>query len=225
MKEGRLSMERNQMKQPINSDVLEEAVLREIGASGPIRTFPANAIIINEGDRTNSLYLILAGRVKVYADSSSGRSVVFGIHGKGEYVGELALDGDVRAASVITLEPTICSVVDGLQLRKFVVDHPDFAMHLVHKLIRKVRLASEKVKSLALMDAYGRVARLLLELCENEGRGDFVIKEKLTQQDISERVGCSREMVSRIMTELTRGGYIMKEKGRIVVNRKLPPRW
>src|SRR5579859_3609920 len=73
------------LRQVISSDVLDEEVLRQIAASGPIRTFPANAIIINEGDRTNSLYIILTGRVKVYADSSSGRSVVFGTYGKGEY--------------------------------------------------------------------------------------------------------------------------------------------
>jgi CRP/FNR family transcriptional regulator, cyclic AMP receptor protein len=212
------------MKRTTGSDLLDEEVLRRIAAKGSVRTFPANAIIINEGDTATSLYLILSGRVKVFASSPSGKTFIFGTHGAGEYVGELALDGGERSASVMTTEATRCAVVDSAYLRQFIIDHPDFAMHLIHKLIRKVRDASEKVKSLALMDAYGRVARLLLDLAEDVD-GRLIVKGKVTQQSIAERVGCSREMVSRIFSDLVRGGYVVAEKGRLVLNRKLPPGW
>ena len=212
------------MKRASTLDLLEEGVVSRIAARGSIRTFPPNAIIINEGDRTDSLYVILSGRVKVFAATPSGKAVVFGLHGAGEYIGELALDGGSRVASVVALESTRCSVIDADELREFIAECPEFAMHLIYKLIRKVRVASEKVKSLALMDAYGRIARLLLELSDAE-EGRLMVRERLTHQDIGDRVGCSREMVSRILGDLVRGGYVSTEKGRIMINRKPPPAW
>jgi CRP/FNR family transcriptional regulator, cyclic AMP receptor protein len=206
------------------AEVLDQKLLGEIAAKGTVRRFPAQAIIISEGDTTGSLYVILEGRVRVFADSAAGKTFEFGTHGPGEYVGELALDGGARSASVMTLERTTCAIVDSIQLRQFVADHPDFATHLIHKLIRKVREASDKVKSLALMDAYGRVARLLLELADNVD-GQLTIQPRPTQMQIGRRVGCSREMVSRILRDLERGQYIAVEKSRIVLHRKLPPRW
>jgi len=205
-------------------DVLQENVLREIAAQGNVHTFPANTVFISEGDRTNSLYIIISGRVKVFSTTADGKTIVFGTHGPGEYVGELALDGSPRAASASTLEKTACSIVDGRSLRQFIVEHPDFATHFIHKLIRKVRVTSEKVKTLALMDAYGRVAKLLLEAAD-ERDGHLVVREKLTHQEIADRIGCSREMVSRILRALTHDGYIAKTQGRLVVNRKPPANW
>ena len=128
--------------------------------------YPAQAVLINEGDATDSLFILLSGRVKVYSTNADGKEVVITIHGAGEYVGELALDGGVRSASVMTLEPTTCSVVSGASLREFIAAHPDFASHLIRKLIRSVRQATESVKSLALEDVYARVVRLLAELSD-----------------------------------------------------------
>ena len=143
------------------ADVLDEALLREIARQGGIKTYPAQSMLINEGDSADSLYILLSGRVKVFSVSVDGREVVITTHGAGEYVGELALDGGVRSASVMTLEPTTCSIVSGASLRDFVASNPDFALHVIRKLIRSVREATESVKSLALEDVYARVVRLL----------------------------------------------------------------
>jgi CRP/FNR family cyclic AMP-dependent transcriptional regulator len=101
---------------------------------------------------------------------------------------------------------------------------PDFALQLIAKLIDRARLATDNVKHLALLDVYGRVARLLLNMAE-EKDGKLVIPEKLTQQDIAERVGASRDMVSRIVRDLTAGGYITVDHKQITINKKPPARW
>ena len=209
----------------VTADVLDEVLLREIAQQGGIKPYPANAVLINEGDASDSLFILLSGRVKVYSTNAEGKEVVITTHGAGEYVGELSLDGDTRSASVMTLEPTTCSVVSGRSLREFIAAHPDFASHLIHKLIRSVREATESVKSLALEDVYGRVVRLLTDISEPTADGRRRARERLTQQGIADRVGASREMVSRIFKDLTVGGYLAVEDGRIVVLRKLPSAW
>src|ERR1019366_7896364 len=128
------------------------------------------------------------------------------------------------SASVITLEPSTFSVVTGANLREFVATHPDFALNLIQKLIWRVRQATGSMKSLGLDDVYARVVRLLLE--SSDPQGDHrVVRERMTQRDIAERVGSSREMVSRILKELTTGGYVSIETGRITILKKPPPGW
>lgn len=210
---------------PATLDVLDEGLLREIAAQGGVKTFPSHAVLITEGDDSDSLYIILSGRVKVYSTHVEGKEVVIAVHGAGEYVGELSLDGGVRSTSVMTLEPTTCSVVSGAHLRGFIAEHPDFASHLIRKLIRSVRQATETVKSLALEDVYARVVRLLNDLSDSGADSSRRVRERLTQQDIADRVGASREMVSRIFKGLTTGGYVASEAGRIVILKKLPAGW
>ena len=211
---------------PVTPDVLDPGLLREIARQGGVKPYPAQAILINEGDASDSLYIVLSGRVKVYSNNAEGKEVVIATHGAGEYVGELSLDGGVRSTSVMTLEPTTCSVVSGANLRGFIAANPDFASHLILKLIRCVRQATESVKSLALEDVYKRVVRLLADLSDPvEGGPRRRVREKLTQQDIADRVGASREMVSRIFKDLTAGGYMASEAGRIVVLKKPPVGW
>jgi CRP/FNR family transcriptional regulator, cyclic AMP receptor protein len=209
---------------PIKLDVLGVGLLREIAEKGGLRHFPARTILISEGDTSDSLFILVTGRVKVYSTNPNGREVVITIHGPGEYLGELALDGGVRSASVMTLEPTTCSVVSGAELRQFIEAHPDFAQHLIRKLIGRVRQATDSVKSLALQDVYGRIMRLLDENAV-ELDGEWVIRERMTQQDIAERVGSSREMVSRILRDLSAGGYVSSAAGRITIHRKPPTAW
>ena len=112
-------------------------------------------------------------------------------------------------------------MVQGSQLRQFLADNPDFAFHLTRKLIRMVRRLTEQVRSIALQDVYGRMVRLLMELSDPVG-DERVVREKLTQQDIADRVGSSREMVNRVMKELTTGGYVAVRDGRHVILKKLP---
>jgi len=209
----------------VTADVLDFDLLREIARQGGVRAYPANAVLINEGDTSDSLFIVLSGRVKVYSNNADGKEIVITTHGPGEYVGELALDGGVRSASVMTLEPTTCSVVSGANLREFVAAHPAFASHLIMKLIRSVREATESVKSLALEDVYERAIRLLNELSDPIEGGQRRVRERLTQQDIADRIGASREMVSRIFKDLTAGGYLDLSSGRIVIVRKPPAAW
>lgn len=205
-------------------DVLGDTLLREIAAQGGLRRFPANAILINEGDLSDALFILLSGRVKVYSSNLEGKEIVIATHGPGEYVGELALDGGLRSASVMTLEPTSCSLVNGENLRRFIDAHPDFALHLIRKLIWRVRQATESVKSLALQDVYSRVVRFLYE-ASDEVDGQRLVRERLTQQQIADRVGSSREMVSRILKELSAGGYVTSERNRVIVRKKPPTAW
>lgn len=200
---------------------LGEDVIRQIAEQGQIRRYAADSIIINEGDPGESIYIILSGRVKTFSVNAAGREVVYNTHGPGEYLGEMTLDGGSRSASVITLEPSSFSVVQGNEMRQFIRMHPEFAEHLVIKLIRLLRRSTLRVKSLALMDVYGRVAQLLTNEAVVED-GVRALKEKYTQQDIADRVGSSREMVSKILKELALGGYISIVGKRIIIHRKLP---
>jgi CRP/FNR family cyclic AMP-dependent transcriptional regulator len=208
-----------------NADRLPPALLENLARHGTNRSYPARAILINEGDDADSIYIVLAGRLKVYSTADDGRIIVLAEMGPGEYLGELALDGSRRSASVQALEDTRCCVVRAGHLRQFLTEHPDFALHLALKLMRMVRRLTEQVKSLALQDVYGRIARLLTESSEVE-HGVQVIRQKFTQQDIADRVGSSREMVNRVMKELTVGGYVaVDDARRLVILRKLPPAW
>jgi len=203
---------------------LEDATLREVAAAGVVRSYPKNAVLINEGDVGDALYIVLSGRLKVYASSESGKEVVIDFHGPGEYVGEMSLDGAPRSASVVTVEPTTCAIVGRAHFREFVLAHPDFALHLIEKLIHRARLATENVKSLALSDVYGRLVRLLTALARDVD-GRQVVAERLTQQEIAERVGASRDMIGRLLKDLVDGGYVAIEDRRMVILRKLPPAW
>ena len=213
--------------QSITTDMLAplaETTLRSIAEEGVVRTFPKGAILINEGDTSESLYIVLSGRVKVYASNAAGREIVLSFFGPGEYVGEMSLDGSPRSASVMTVETTACAVVTRASFRDFVLAHPEFAMHLIVKLIQRVRATTENVKSLALSDVYGRLVRLITTLAV-ERDGAWIVPEKLTQQDIAERVGASRDMISRLLKDLVGGGYLAIQDRTITVLKKPPAGW
>jgi CRP/FNR family cyclic AMP-dependent transcriptional regulator len=205
----------------VTEDRLPEPLLDALAARGNSRSYRANTVLITEGDPGGALFIVLSGRLRAYASSEDGRDVVLAEHGPGEYFGELSLEGGARSASVKTLEPSTCCVVQAADLRAFLAEHPDFALHLSQKLTRMVRRLTEQVKSLALQDVYGRMVRVLMELSDVVGN-ERVVRDKLTQQDIADRVGSSREMVNRVMKELTSGGYVSVRDGRYVIRRKLP---
>jgi CRP/FNR family transcriptional regulator, cyclic AMP receptor protein len=208
-------------------DTLDDSMLRAMAGHGQVRSYPANAVLVTEDDRSDALYIILKGRVRAYGSAEDGREVVYATQGPGEYFGELTLDGGPRSASVMTMEPTTVVVVPGAEVRDFLAHHPDFAVHLVRKLIGLVRTVTQQTKSLALDDVYGRVTRLLRTLAQElPGEpGVRQLPERLTQQDIADRVGASREMVSRVFKPLLEGGYVQMREGRIVLLKKLPARW
>ncbi|HJY77029.1 MAG TPA: Crp/Fnr family transcriptional regulator [Burkholderiales bacterium] len=211
-------------KEPSPGDVLSDAELKALSQRAIMRAFAKNAVVVSEGDRADSLYIVLSGRVRVYVSDDQGKEVFLSEAGKGEYFGEMALDEGPRSASVITLEPTRFLVVPKDDFAAFLAQSPEFALHLVRKLIRRVRALTHDVKSLALMDVYGRVARMLLDLAV-ERDGVLVIEDRPTQQEMANRIGSSREMISRILTELAAGGYIEVARDRITIARALPCGW
>lgn len=202
-----------------------DPMVRELASRGAVRSFPKNTVIINEGDRGDSLFVILSGKVKVYVSDDDGREMILDHYTAGDYVGEMALDGQPRSASVMTLEPTTCAVVTRDALRAAIVANPDVAMALIGTLIERARIATDNVKNLALMDVYGRVARLLLSIAKEQPDGKLMVPERMTQQDIADRVGASRDMISRIFKDLTIGGYVTVVDRIITINRKPPARW
>ena len=205
-------------------ELLPQPLLDKIAAVATVRTFPKRAIIVTEGDDTDSLYVMLSGKARVFVADEKGREVQLNQLGAGEYFGEVTLDGGPRSASVMAVEDCRCAIVKRTELTPFLEKNPELALHIVRKLARRVRDLTENVRSLALMDVYGRVARLLLELAE-EKDGKLVVSEQLTHKDIASRVGASREMISRIFSDLSDGGYIRKEDRLLVIARKPPPRW
>lgn len=204
--------------------VIQDAFVRELASLGRVRSYPKNTVFITEGDSSDSVFVVLSGKVKVFVSDTEGHEMILDNYGAGDYVGEMALDGKPRSASVMTLEPTTFSVVQRAPLREAIRKNPDFALEMISKVIDRARLATDNVKHLALLDVYGRVARLLLNMAV-ETDGKLMIPDKITQQEIAERVGASRDMVSRIFRDLTVGGYITVENRMITINKKPPARW
>jgi CRP/FNR family cyclic AMP-dependent transcriptional regulator len=209
---------------PAQLAAITDSFVRELATLGRVRSYPKNTVIITEGDSSDSLFVVLSGRVKAFVSDSEGHELILDTQGPGDYVGEMALDGKPRSASVVTLEPTTFSVVQREPLRDAIRRNPDFALEMLSKVIERARDATDNVKNLALLDVYGRVARLLLNMAV-ETDGKLRIPEKITQQEIAERVGASRDMVSRIFRDLTVGGYISVENRFITINKKPPARW
>ncbi len=189
------------------------------------KTFAKNTIIINEGDESDSLYVILSGTVKIFLSDEDGKEIILNTQGPNEYFGELALIDDApRSASVMTLDDCKVSIILKRDFEKFISKNPEICFRLIRGLTKRLRRLTDNVKSLALMDVYGRVARTLIELSEDLD-GQMVVQQKLTQRDIANMVGASREMVSRILRDLSTGGYITVDKKHITINERLPTAW
>ena len=203
---------------------LDETRLRELAPHGAVRSFPKNAVVVSEGDTTDSLYVILSGRVKVFVSGDDGKEAVVNTIAAGDYFGELVLDGGPRSASVMTLEPCRFFVISHAEVESLLERNPAFARDLIRKLIGKVRNLTGKVADLALKDVYGRFVRFVQNnSVEQDGRR--IISERLTQHDIAARIGGSREMVSRIVKDLVEGGYISVDAKHLTVHRELPAKW
>jgi len=183
---------------------ITDTFVRQLAALGRLRTYPKNTVFITEGDSSDSVFVILTGRVKVFISDTEGHEMILDTQGPGEY----------STFAVVARDP----------IREAIRQDPDFALDMISKIIDRARLATSGMKDLALLDVYGRVARLLLNMGV-EKNGKLVIPDKLTQQEIAERVGASRDMVSRIFRDLTAGGYISVEHRYITINKKPPARW
>lgn len=199
--------------------------LRALAIRGSVRSYRKNTVIINEGEVGESLFVLLEGRVKVYSNDADGREITYNTVESGDYFAEMWLDGGPRSASVMTLEPSICSIVSRAALREHLADEPEFALELVAQVIRRARAATETARNMALLDVYGRVI-VTLESQQGPAKPDAPITlTQITHQNIASRVGASREMVSRLLKDLEKGGYIELGVKRITLLKKLPARW
>ena len=199
--------------------------LRSLALRGTFRTYRKNTVIINEGEVGDSLFVLLAGRVKVYSTDSDGREITYNIVEAGDYFAEMWLDGGPRSASVMTLEPSVCSVVSRSGLRDHLAAEPEFALELVAQVIRRARAATETARNMALLDVYGRVIATLEHQRGPASADKPITITQITHQQIASRVGASREMVSRLLKDLEKGGYIELGVKRITLKKKLPARW
>lgn len=196
----------------------------ELLKSAVIRHYQRHAIIINEGDNSDSVYFIVSGLVKVFLSDSEGNEVVIGNLKAGDSFGEMALEPGARSASVMAMEQVCLASVRIADFKMFLMSHPDFLFSLLCKLIRRSRLTTRNLKGLALLDVYGRLVQLLEDLAEDVG-GKRVIVSSLTQKDMANRIGCSREMVSKILKDLSAGGYLEVTGRQIEIKRRLPSSW
>jgi CRP/FNR family cyclic AMP-dependent transcriptional regulator len=201
-------------------DELDKDTIKTIESLAAARSYPKNAIIINQGDESDAaFYLVLSGKLAVLILHEDGRQMVLGTLQPGDYFGELScVDGDPRSATIMTKEPCKCLVLSKKGFHNLCSEHPSLIWTLIRDLVQKLRRSTRKIEELAFMDVYGRVARFLSEIRDE----DNVIEKRLTHQDIAYAVGASREMVSRIMKELSDGGFIKQAKGRIRMLKKLP---
>jgi CRP/FNR family transcriptional regulator, cyclic AMP receptor protein len=218
------------MPQPKTTDSLDISTvlpppLRALAARGTPRSYRKGTLIIEEGTQGETLYLLLAGRVKAFSSDARGREVVYGAYTAGDYFGEMSLDGGPRSASVLAETACACAVLTRQTLREHIKAEPEFAFELIARVIQRARLATTNLRSMALLDAYGRLARLLDSLAVAQSDGTRVIGERLTHMQIAARIGCSREMVSRLMKDLERGGYIKLNASDLALSKQLPTRW
>jgi CRP/FNR family transcriptional regulator, cyclic AMP receptor protein len=200
------------------------ASLRALAERGTLRSYRKGTLILEEGSHGDTLYVLLAGRVKAFSSDARGREVVYGVYGAGDYFGEMSLDGGPRSASVIADSACTCAVLTRQSLREHIAAEPEFAFELIARVARRARVATQSARSMALLDVYGRVVQLLESLAEAQPDGTRAIAERLTHAEIASRVGCSREMVSRLMKDLEAGGYL-RAQGGLRLLRSLPARW
>ncbi len=199
--------------------------LRALAERGVVKAFRKGQRLIDEGDNGDTLYIITKGRLRVFGSSDTGREITYGSYGAGEYIGEMSLDGGPRSANVEATEPVECVQVTRHTLLVHIAEHPEFALELIAKVIRSARAATVSTKRLALNDAYERLVLLLNSLAVAQPDGTRLIGERLTHQEIANRLGCSREMVSRLMKDLEGGGYVRVSNGAFDLVRALPARW
>ncbi|MEJ2609215.1 MAG: Crp/Fnr family transcriptional regulator [Candidatus Thiodiazotropha sp.] len=189
------------------------------------RSYPRNTIILSEGDNSDSLYVIVSGKVKVYLNDDNGKEAIINYQEAGEYFGELSLIDDwTRSASIMTMVKTTVAIMSKQAFHQVLQSNPNICIHLLKDMVQRVRTLTDEVKSLALSDVYGRLSKTLLSLAEEQD-GELVIVGHVTQQELANRIGASREMVCRIFKDLIKGGYITTSPNHYVINKQLPSRY
>jgi CRP/FNR family transcriptional regulator, cyclic AMP receptor protein len=204
---------------------LSDEILIALADKAKSAKFAKHTTIMMEGDETSSLYIILSGKVRVFSSDDKSKEVTLMIQEPGSYFGEIALlSEEPRSASVATLETTVCAVVSKSDFINWLTAHPEVAIDLLGVLSEKVRHLTDKVRLMALSNVYERAVKALQAMAVTENNVT-VIHNRPTQQELASMVGASREMINKIMHELTKGGYITIADKVMIINKKLPNSW
>lgn len=198
--------------------------LDELARLGETRTWEPGTAVVTEGDVADCMYLIHEGELRAFVNGDGERVVELNTLHAGELFGELMLSGEPRSATVQVTTRARLTRVTRAQAERVLAQRPELAFELIQRLVQRVRTLTRTVGRLASVDVYGRLVGLLdaLAVQDKERR---VVRGPLSQQRIAERVGASKAMVNRLLTDLAKGGYIEVSRERIVLLRRLPPKW
>jgi CRP/FNR family transcriptional regulator, cyclic AMP receptor protein len=189
------------MLTPTQAESVADAVIK--------RRFKRGELIVEQGKKSNALFIILTGRARVLTTDTRGREVILANLNPGDYIGEMSLiDNEPHSATVRAEVQTDVLMLGRVEFARCLPENTSMAYAVMKGLVQRLRHADRKIESLALMDVYGRVARALIEAAETDAEGQVVIRDKVSRQDLAKMVGASREMVSRVMKDLEERGYI-----------------
>lgn len=196
---------------------LDETELERLSRVATRRRAGRGDQVVRAGESADALLILLTGRAKVTNFDEEGREIILAWLGPGEFFGEMGLiDGSPRSASVVAVENCELLSIGKNEFQRCMQDNFQVVLKLMQILVRRLREADRNIESLALLDVYGRVARLLLDMSEEEG-GKRMVKHKISKQDMARMIGASREMVSKVMRDLEVGGYIISEGDQITI--------
>jgi len=199
-------------------------ILAALARRGDTRTWEAGMTVVSEGEVADCMFIIHSGELRAVVAGDGGRQVELNTLGPGEFFGELMLSGALRAATVEVTVRAQLTRVSRAEVEQVLSVRPDLALQMMQRLVQRVRTLTHTVGRLASVDVYGRLVGLFEALAVNDG-GRRVVRGPLSQARIAERLGASKAMVNRLLQDLARGGYIEVTRERIVLLKKLPPRW
>ena len=195
--------------------------LQSVSRCAMMRRVPRGQAVVHAGDAPDYVYFVLTGSLKVLVSDEDGREVILTILGQGELFGEMGMfDEQPRSASVVAVMPSDLVMISKHDFKQLMRDDFDIAWRIMSNLADRLRNADRKLESLALMDVYGRVAHLLLEMGEEQD-GEMVVVRKISKQDIAKMIGASREMVSRVMKDLGLQGLIEETPRGIILRDRI----
>ncbi|MEO8299736.1 MAG: Crp/Fnr family transcriptional regulator [Burkholderiales bacterium] len=186
------------------------------------RRFRRGEIIVEQGRKSDALFILLSGRARVITSDSRGREVILAVLEPGDYLGEMSLiDNEPHSATVRAEVQTDVLVLGRGEFAACLPENSSLSYAILRGLVGRLRNADRQIESLALLDVYGRVARALLDMAQDEA-GQRLIRQKVSRQDLAKVVGASREMVSRVMKDLEERGLIeTQDNGWVVLTERL----
>ncbi|MCH9697229.1 MAG: Crp/Fnr family transcriptional regulator [Gammaproteobacteria bacterium] len=204
---------------------LSTTALTTLAEHASTKTYTKNSIVISEGETGDALYIIASGKVRICLSDEGGKEVCLGTEAAGQCFGEYALlDESPRSATVITESKSVFVVISRRNFNQWLDENPKASLSIMKELVAKIRDLTENVKILALCDVYGRLVKVMMSMAVQEG-DNYVIQTKPTQQELANRIGSSREMVSKIFKELSKGGYIELDSNQVIIRKQLPKAW